>query len=98
MGGYYGSPNSVMENNKAQRRSTRNQRDWKDYIGTKEVQTEDFIKASSELLEEIRIKFQREDRKRKKMSILTAVISLIITIIMIYAISNIKWIGIKVIT
>ncbi|NJM79173.1 MAG: hypothetical protein HC854_05125 [Flavobacterium sp.] len=66
MGGYCGSPNSVMENNKAQRRSSRNQREWKDYIGTKEVETEDYIKASPELLEEIRIKIQREDKKRKK--------------------------------
>ena len=97
MGGYSGSPAVTLKNNKdllgKKKKLTR-----KDYIGTKEVQTEDHIKASPKLLNEIRIKIQREDRKRKKMSILIAVISLIITIIMIYAISNIKWIGIKVLT
>lgn len=94
MGGYCGSPNSVMENNKAQRRSTRNQREWKDYIGIKEVETEDYIKASPELLNEIRIKIQNENKKRKKTQIIIAILSFIITIVLLYIITKIEWVGI----
>ena len=60
MGGYYGSPASVMKNNKAQRRSERKPTDWRDYVGAKDVPTEDHIKATPELLAQIRKKYRRQ--------------------------------------
>ena len=59
MGGYYGSPASVMKNNKAQRRTERKPTDWRDYVGAKDVPTEDHIKATPELLAQIRKKYRR---------------------------------------
>ena len=96
MGGYCGSPNSVMENNKAQRRSSHNKRDWKDYIGTKKVQTDDFIKATPELLEQIRNKIQKDNKRRKRIQIVIAIISLVITLLLLYAITTLEWVGIRV--
>lgn len=64
--------------NKAQRRSQK--LDWKDYIGQEKTAGRDSIKATPELLEEIRIRFQAENKKRKKRQILFALLSLVITL------------------
>ena len=95
MGGYSGSPAVTLKNNKdllgKKKKLTR-----KDYIGTKEVQTEDHIKASPKLLNEIRIKIQNENKKTKKMQIAIAILSFFTTLILLYAITNIEWVGIRV--
>jgi hypothetical protein len=60
MGGYYGSPASVMKNNKAQRRTERTPTDWRDYVGAKDVPTEEHIQATPELLAQIRKKYRKQ--------------------------------------
>jgi len=64
--------------NKAQRRSQK--LDWKDYVGQEKVPGRDPIKATPELLEEIRIRIQTENRKRKKRQILFALLSFLIAL------------------
>lgn len=65
MAGYYGSMSVVLKNNKTllgkKKRNTR-----KDYLNIREVATDDSIKASPALLNEIRNKIQKENKKRKK--------------------------------
>ncbi|NHN25193.1 hypothetical protein FIA58_005825 [Flavobacterium jejuense] len=97
MAGYYGSMSVVLKNNKTllgeKKRNTR-----KEYLNIKEVATDDPNKASSELLNEIRSKIQKENKKRKKTQIVIAILSLVITILVIYAMTRIEWVGIRVIT
>ncbi|KIX22113.1 hypothetical protein SY27_05465 [Flavobacterium sp. 316] len=84
MGGYCGSPASVMKNNKAQRRTERKPTDWKDYIGMKNIPTEDHIKATPELLAQIRTKYKRERKRKNIFQIILAFLSLIIAIGILY--------------
>lgn len=64
--GYYGQPNQVIKNNKAQRTSKREKRKWEDYIGSKKTHINDPIKATPELL----AKIKRECQREKMLSIL----------------------------
>lgn len=95
MGGYYGSPKSVLKNNKdllgKKYKLTR-----KDYIGIKEVYTEDTVNATPELLKQIRNKTIKENKKRIKQQILFVILSIICTILVLYGISKLEWIGITV--
>jgi len=97
MAGYYGSMSVVLKNNKTllgkKKRNTR-----KDYLNIKEVATDDPIKASPALLNEIRNKIQKENKKRKKTQLFIGFLSLVITILIMYAISKVEWVGIRVIT
>lgn len=79
MAGYYGSPKVVLQNNKALL-GEKNKLSRKDYIGSIDSGGHDPIKATPELLEEIRIRFQAENKKRKKRQILFALLSLVITL------------------
>lgn len=81
MGGYYGSPASVMKNNKAQRVKKRTLKDWKDYVGVKEIQTEDHIQATPEIVAEIRKKLQAENKLDLRKKIIKTVIFIVIIII-----------------
>lgn len=96
MGGYSGSPAVTLKNNK-NLLGKKNKLTRKDYIGTKTMSNEDHIKASPELLNEIRIKIQNENKKRKKTQIIIAILSFVITIILLYTITKIEWVGIKAI-
>ncbi len=97
MAGYYGSMSVVLKNNKTllgkKKRNTR-----KDYLNIKEVATDDLIKASPTLVNEIRNKIQKENKKRKKTQLFIGFLSLVITILIMYAISKVEWVGIRVIT
>jgi hypothetical protein len=83
-----------LRNNKALRNNGK-RANWKDYVGTKDIPTDDPIKASPELLAEIRTRIQIEEKKRKKQQILYAFLSLIFTLLIIYGISKLEWIGIN---
>lgn len=75
-----------LRNNKAQR-SKRNSRDWKDLIGTKDVPTEDHIKATPEQLAQIRHKLQEENKAILKKKIILTV-SIVGSILIVLAILN----------
>lgn len=62
MGGYYGSPKTVLKNNR-DLLGKKNKLTRKDYIGIKEVYTEDKIKTTPELLRQIRNKTIIENKK-----------------------------------
>lgn len=96
MAGYYGSMSVVLKNNKTLL-GKKNKNTRKDYLNIKEVVTDDPIKASPELLNEIRSKIQKQNKKRKKTQIVIAILSLATTILLLYAISTLEWVGIKVI-
>lgn len=95
MGGYYGSPKTVLKNNR-DLLGKKNKLTRKDYIGIKEVYTEDKIKTTPELLRQIRNKTIIENKKRIKQQILFVILSIIFTILILYGISKLEWIGIKV--
>jgi hypothetical protein len=94
MGGYSGSPKVTLKNNKdllgQKKRLTR-----KEYIGVKENYTEDHLKASPELLQKIRLKTIRANKKRKKSLIISGVFSLIIILILLYFINSVEFVGIQ---
>lgn len=82
-----------LKNNRALRNKAKRS-GWKNYIGTKDIPTNDPIKASTELLEEIRNKKTAENKKRKKQQIIFVILSLILTFLIIYGVSKLEWIGI----
>lgn len=92
MGGYCGSMAIALRNNKKllgdKIRNTR-----KDYLGTKDIPTDDHVQATPEVLESLRIKFQKEKRNKSKFNAITFIISIIIAIFLIYAASTIKYVG-----
>lgn len=94
MGGYYGSPKVILKNNR-DLLGNKNKLTRKDYIGFKDVYTEDHIKATPELLEQIRNKITAENKKRKKQQIIFVFLSILFTILIIYGVSNLEWIGIR---
>lgn len=71
-----------LRNNKAQR-SKRNLRNWKDYINTEDVPTEDHIKSTPEQLAEIRQKLQEENKAilRKKVILTASIIGSILAVL-----------------
>lgn len=84
-----------LKNNRALRNKAKRS-NWKNYVGTKDIPTNDPIKASPELLEEIRNKITAENKKRKKQQILFVFLSLILTVLIIYGVSKLEWIGITI--
>lgn len=73
MGGYYGSPATILKNNKDllgnRKRANKN-----DYIGIKNIPTEDHIKASPELLAALRKKYSRQRRNNSIIPIILTVL------------------------
>jgi len=65
-------------------RGNRNRTSWKDYKTQNDKPLEDHIKATPELLEEIRTRLQAENKKRKKQQIIFVTSMVLILIFMIY--------------
>ena len=76
-------------------RGNRNLTSWKDYKIKNDKPLEDHIKATPELLEEIRTRLQAENKKRKKYKIILALLSIIVAILVIYLITKINYVGIQ---
>lgn len=83
----------TMRNNKALLKEKKG--NWKDYVGAQHIPTKDSIKATPELLEEIKTRLQAENKKRKKHQIMLALLSIIVTILVIYLITKINYVGIQ---
>ena len=77
MGGYYGSPKVILKNNK-DLLGKKNKLTRKDYIGYKRENWEDHIKASQELLDEIRKRKQNENKKIKKQQMIFVLLVIIV--------------------
>ncbi len=75
----------TMQNNKALLKDKRRS-SWKNYIGVKSIPTVDHIKASPELLAQIREKFKAERKQKAKENILYLIITIIALLILFYAI------------
>lgn len=65
-------------------RGNHNRTSWKDYKIKNDKPLEDYIKATPELLEEIRTRLQAENKKRKKQQIIFVTSMFLILIFMIY--------------
>jgi hypothetical protein len=83
MGGYYGSPKITLKNNK-NLLGEKNKLTRKDYIGYKRENWEDHIKASPELLAEIRKRKQTENKKTKKQQMIFVLLIIIIIYLAFY--------------
>jgi hypothetical protein len=83
MGGYYGSPKVILKNNK-NLLGEKNKLTRKDYIGYKRENWEDHIKASPELLAEIRKRKQTENKKTKKQQMIFVLLIIIIIYLAFY--------------
>ena len=83
MGGYYGSPKVILKNNK-ELLGKKNKLTRKDYIGYKRENWEDHIKASPELLAEIRKRKQTENKKTKKQQMIFVLLIIIIIYLAFY--------------
>lgn len=94
MGGYYGSPKTILKNNK-DLLGKKNRVSRKDYLGIKYYETKDPIKSTPEQLEAIRLRIQIENKKRKKKQVLFAFLSLVVAILLIYFASKIELVGIQ---
>lgn len=71
--------------NRAQKRSQRNGKsNWSSSESNSEKIGHDPIKATPELLEEIRTRLQAENKKRKNRTIIFAILSLLITFYIFY--------------
>ncbi|MVO09130.1 hypothetical protein GOQ30_08145 [Flavobacterium sp. TP390] len=95
MGGYYGSPATVLRNNK-KLLGEKNKLTRKDYVGIKSKKNENQTTATADLkiLYEIRTKMQIEKRKRRRKQLFLFLFSIFLTILALYLITKIKWIGI----
>jgi hypothetical protein len=83
MGGYYGSPKVILKNNK-DLLGKKNKLTRKDYIGYKRENWEDHIKATPELLDEIRKRKQNENKKTKKQQMIFVLLIIIIIFLAFY--------------
>ena len=83
MGGYYGSPKVILKNNK-DLLGKKNKLTRKDYIGYKRENWEDHIKASPELLDEIRKRKQNEIKKIKKQQMIFVLLIVVIIYLAFY--------------
>lgn len=83
MGGYYGSPKVILKNNK-DLLGKKNKLTRKDYIGYKRENWEDHIKATPELLAEIRKRKQTENKKAKKQQMIFVLLTIIIIYLAFY--------------
>lgn len=75
----------TMRNNKALLKDKR-RNSWKNYIGNEIIPTEDHIKASPQLLAEIRDNCQKDRKQRVKENILYLVLTLATIAIIFYLI------------
>lgn len=83
--------------NRSQRNSQKFERPkWQDYPSSEEIPGNDPIKATPELLEEIRTRKQLENKKRKNRDIMLAILSVLLTIVIIYLVTQINYVGIKI--
>lgn len=87
MGGYYGSPKTVLKNNK-DLLGKKNRLTRKDYIGIKDVYTEDSTKATPELLKQIRKKAIKENRRNRNQQILFVILIVFAFILIFYEINK----------
>ncbi|WP_324069775.1 MAG: hypothetical protein RSE15_04515 [Flavobacterium sp.] len=69
-------------------RGNHNRSSWKDYKIKNEKPIEDHIKATPELLEEIRSRIQIENKKRKKQELLFLLLSFIILFATLYLLNK----------
>uniref|UniRef100_UPI00404A2DAF hypothetical protein n=1 Tax=Flavobacterium sp. TaxID=239 RepID=UPI00404A2DAF len=76
-----------LRNNKALL-SNGKRANWKDYVGTKDVPTEDHIKPSPELLAKIRNHMQAENKRKKKQQIFFVFLSFVFALSVVYGISR----------
>lgn len=83
MGGYYGSPKVILKNNK-DLLGKKNKLTIKDYIGYKRENWEDYIKASPELLVEIKKRKQNENKKIKKQQMIFVLLIVVIIYLAFY--------------
>ena len=75
----------TMRNNKALLKDKR-RNSWKNYIGNNIIPTEDHIKASPELLAEIRAKLRKERKQKIKANIFYFILTIAVLIILFYAV------------
>lgn len=94
MGGYYGSPKTILKNNK-DLLGKKNKLSRKDYLGIKYYETKDPIKSTPEQLKAIRVRIQAENKKRKKKQLLLALLSLVVAILIVILVSKIELVGIQ---
>lgn len=76
-------------------RSNRNRTSWKDYKISDLTPGHDPIKSSPEQLKAIRVRIQAENKKRKRHQIISALLSIIVAILVIYLITKINYVGIQ---
>ena len=76
--GYYGSPKSVLKNNKVLLKTDRSK--WKNYIGSNRIGTKKLGKISPNELEQLKLKL----KKRKRTNLLIN-ISFIILFLLLFA-------------
>ena len=76
-------------------RNKHNRTSWKDYKSSHLIPGNDPIKSTPELLESIRTRIQAENKKRKKYQIRLALLAFIVTIVVIYLITKINYVGIQ---
>lgn len=69
-------------------RGNHNRTSWKDYKIQNNKPIEDRIKATPELLEEIRTRLQAENKKRKKQEFLFLLLSFIMLTVILYLLNN----------
>jgi hypothetical protein len=69
-------------------RGNHNRSSWKDYKIKNDKPIEDHIKATPELLEEIRSRIQIENKKRKKQELLFLLLSFIILFATLYLLNK----------
>lgn len=66
-------------------RGNHNRTSWKDYKIRNDKTLVDHIKATPELLEEIRTRLQAENKKRKKQEFIFLLLSFLIIIVILYS-------------
>jgi cytoskeletal protein RodZ len=69
-------------------RGNHNRTSWKDYKIKNNKPLEDHIKATPELLEEIRTRLQAENKKRRKQELLFLLLSFVIIIVILYLLNT----------
>lgn len=76
MGGYYGLPSGILKNNRNLLKKDRNK--WKELMGFNEVSFEEDIKTNPELLQEIKTKLDKRNKKKKLIEAISVISFLIL--------------------
>ncbi len=82
MGGYYGSPSGILKNNRNLLKKDRNK--WKELMGFNEVSFEEDIKTNPELLQEIKTKLDKRNKKKKLIEAISVISFLILMAFALY--------------